>query len=174
MERRENRKGFTLVEILAVIVILAILIAVAVPSVLTLSSKMKGNMYCSKIETVEKAAQVYGQENSDTLYNKVSSVCSVVESDKSVTTVKQCLTVQVSELLAKGYLNKEENYNTKVKDEFYDPRDSTSMKTDKVYVYVQNKRIYAKFIYKTKDDAKACDGSYYIDKTNSNKISRYS
>ena len=70
----KKNKGFTLVELLAVIVITAIIITVAVPSVLTFSENQKKNLYCSKVDTIKKAAQLYGEDNYDSIFNGKISI----------------------------------------------------------------------------------------------------
>ena len=59
----KKNKGFTLVELLAVIVILALLVAIAVPGVIAISSRVKEKMYCSKISDIEAAARLYAEDN---------------------------------------------------------------------------------------------------------------
>lgn len=59
----KNKKGFTLVELLAVIVLLGILVAIAVPSVLGISKKIKENMYEAKVKTIEVAAEAWADDN---------------------------------------------------------------------------------------------------------------
>lgn len=58
-----KKNGFTLVELLAVIVILGLLIAIAVPSALKLSSKVKEKSLDTKIDLIEQAAMNFGQSN---------------------------------------------------------------------------------------------------------------
>ncbi|MDE6292230.1 MAG: prepilin-type N-terminal cleavage/methylation domain-containing protein [Bacilli bacterium] len=58
-----KKNGFTLVELLVVIVILGLLMAIAIPSALSLAGKVKGKAYDTKIELIEKAAQTFGQSN---------------------------------------------------------------------------------------------------------------
>ena len=60
-----NKKGFTLTELLAVIVILGVLLTIAVPSVLYINDLLKDNMYDKKLKFIEQAAQLYGQDNAD-------------------------------------------------------------------------------------------------------------
>lgn len=153
-----RNKGFTLVELLAVIVITAIIITVAVPSVLTFSENQKKNLYCSKVDTIEKAAQLYGDDNYESIFNeKIASNCEIDGEN-----IHRCQKIKVSALLAKNYLKKEENATTGEKDEIYDPRDNTSMKDNEIYVTIKNKRAYATFVYETEADAKLCDGKFYI------------
>ena len=52
----KNKKGFTLVELLAVVAILAMLAIVATPAVMTVSRKIKENMYKAKAKAIVAAA----------------------------------------------------------------------------------------------------------------------
>lgn len=60
---KKSNKGFTLVELLAVIVLLALLMTIAVPSAFKLNSKVKNKAYATKIDLIEQAANNYGQSN---------------------------------------------------------------------------------------------------------------
>ncbi len=59
--KKEN--GFTLVELLSCIIIIGLLVAIAVPSALNLSKKVKDKSYESKINIMEENAITYGQSN---------------------------------------------------------------------------------------------------------------
>ena len=96
--------GFTSVELLAVIVIMGILLVVAVPAVLSFSQNIKNDMFCTKVETAEKAAQLYGQDNID--YISTHS-CNSIKKGNTTTNVSSCDIVTVKALLRKGYLKKE-------------------------------------------------------------------
>ena len=52
-----NKKGFTLVELLAVIAILAILMVIAIPGVITLFNNGKENAFVTEVQSVLKAAK---------------------------------------------------------------------------------------------------------------------
>lgn len=58
----KNNKGFTLVETLAVLVILAIMAAVAVPSMIGYIDSAKEKVYISEAATVSMAVQTYLME----------------------------------------------------------------------------------------------------------------
>ena len=154
--KKINNQGFTLVELLAVIVIMGILLVVAVPAVLSFSQNIKNDMFCTKVETAEKAAQLYGQDNIDYISNHS---CNSVKKENTTTNVSSCDTVTIKALLRKGYLKKEEGSNKGVKDDFLDPRGAT-MADEKLLVYIVNKRVYAKFMFKDDNDLKLCDGTY--------------
>ena len=57
-----NRKGFTLVELLAVIVLMTVLITVAVPGVMRVGNSLKVQSFCSKINIIESAALEYADD----------------------------------------------------------------------------------------------------------------
>ena len=58
-----NKKGFTLMELLAVIVILAIIFTVALPSISSSVERSKNKQLNAKIEVIEAAGEVYISDN---------------------------------------------------------------------------------------------------------------
>lgn len=59
----KNKKGFTLVELLAVIIVLGLIMAVAIPSSITIGNKIKEKLLSDKLDFAEKAAVLWGQDN---------------------------------------------------------------------------------------------------------------
>lgn len=131
-----KKNGFTLVELLVVIVILGLLMAIAVPSALSLAGKVKGKAYDTKIELIEKAAQTYGQANkglvrqgTDPTNSNVHNTCKLNITDKKVTHITMankgsfsesmtlgteeywCLRVTVADLVNSGDLDYDEKNN---------------------------------------------------------------
>lgn len=98
-----NKKGFTLVELLAVIVILGVLTAIAVPSVLGISKKIKTDMYESKIKTIEVAAELWADDHKSDCLSQIN-------------------TLQVGQLIP-DYLKADDNSGN-----FNSPTDGTSLK----------------------------------------------
>ena len=52
-----NKKGFTLVELLAVIAILAILVIIALPNVLSMFNSAKSSTFLTEVQTIYKQSQ---------------------------------------------------------------------------------------------------------------------
>ncbi len=59
----KREKGFTLVELLAVIVILGLLAAIVIPAYNTIKKKAATEMYNNKVEMIKAAAYKYGNDN---------------------------------------------------------------------------------------------------------------
>ncbi len=68
-----NKKGFTLVELLVVIVIIGVLSIIIIPSVLNINSSINERLYSDKKEKIETAAQLYAN-NHEELFNGTSQV----------------------------------------------------------------------------------------------------
>lgn len=63
MRKMLNKKGFSLVELMIVVVIMGILIAVAIPLYGNITKNAKNNTCASNKDTIENAAVVYFTEN---------------------------------------------------------------------------------------------------------------
>lgn len=59
----KDNKGFTLVEIISVIAILAIIIVIAIPTINIASTNVKKKTLQTKVDNIEKAAVLYGQNH---------------------------------------------------------------------------------------------------------------
>ena len=92
MNRKINKKGFTLTEILAVIAILGVILAIAVPSYNSLSKKFE-KAYYEKLEgSVLAAAKSYYKENAESrpaelLYSSVVTFSELKE-NKNIDDIK--------------------------------------------------------------------------------------
>ncbi len=122
----KNKKGFTLIEILCVIVLIGILSVIATISIVNLSSKSKDNLYCAKIELIENIAESYGIKyelelnNSNELYNGYKS-----------------LKIKVSSLVEAGKLDPDK------KNDVINPKDNTVMNDIDIILYLKNNQIKA-------------------------------
>ena len=100
-----NKNGFTLVEILAVIVILSIVATMATFSVMKTRENSMKKLLNTKIDELEASAILYGQENQGSL----EGTCTVDNEE-----YKFCKLVTVKELIDSDYYTtSEENKNNK-------------------------------------------------------------
>ena len=99
-----KKNGFTLVEVLAVLIILAILIALSIPAYITVLKEVRRDNYTSKVTEIETAANKYGEKIKD----KVK-----LEGDK-------CYPVTVADLIKSGELLSESDKE----DVIYNPTDN--------------------------------------------------
>ena len=93
MGKRFNKKGFTLVELLAVIVVLAILVLLAMPRVTSMMEKSRVNSFAVEANEILKVAQT---AYNDRLLNGT---------DDATSANYVCYTVD--QLIAYGYLDKD-------------------------------------------------------------------
>lgn len=129
MRTYSREKGFTLVELLAVIVILAIILIIAVPGVLGIINKTKQKGYESQLKMIRDAAKNYVTAEST----------KIIWEDQSDGSKQAIITLQV--LQSNGYLDKK----------IIDPRDKSEITCADVKV---SKQISNKITYDV--DAETC------------------
>ncbi len=88
----KKNKGFTLVELLAVIVVLAIILAIAIPSVLGLISKSKKDNYTTQVGLIKNAAKLYVAEKGLTSDNISLSVADLISGNLLDSNIKNPVT----------------------------------------------------------------------------------
>ncbi len=133
-----NKKGFTLIELLAVIVVLAIVMVIAVSAVGGITNSIQENMLNKKLNIIEEAAVIYGQDRKGP-----------ITTSKSKYNGAPCTSIIISDLVP-DYLDKDNENNCLGKDStetigcIEDPSDTTKF-LDKyeVILYYKNKRIKA-------------------------------
>lgn len=141
-----KKNGFTLIELLAVIVILALLSSIAVPSAMSISSKVKMNMYCEKASLILTNAQTWGNDNKNRLGE-----------DANNDGVSDCYQeVSVSFLISKGYLKKDQDKSCcRIKN----PITDSPMDADTVGIYRKNNQAYVFFINKEENASTITDNN---------------
>lgn len=114
-----NKKGFTLSEIIAVIILISIIVAIAVPSVLSVRKRVNERLFEGKKETILVAAELYGQDNPH-LFNPDEFI------------------VTVGELVNANYVEKDTEQNDKNCSDSYgcviNPIDNSSLNDVKILV----------------------------------------
>lgn len=153
-----NNKGFTLVEIISVIALLGLVIGICVPSIMNASTNVKKKTLQTKVDSIEKAAILYGQKNREEIskyidgkdgggnnltgtaldnYKKEYKCCF-----KDETLIKDCYykedAIKVSELVTEGYINYDEGTIG-----ITNPVNDASLLDCKVQIYKKYNKIYA-------------------------------
>ena len=119
-----SKKGFTLVEILCVITILALITTIATTSLVKLSRESKNNLYCAKIELIKSAAKTYAQNYEKELNNSEE----LYENHKS-------MTITVEDLINKGLITPDKN------NDVLSPIDDSSLNKKEIIIYLDNNQI---------------------------------
>ena len=65
-----NNKGFTLIEVIAVIAILAIVLALAAPNIFKLNDRANEKSYQAKIDNLRSIIELYFENNSNDIVDK--------------------------------------------------------------------------------------------------------
>lgn len=134
-----KKNGFTLVELLAVLAVLALLLTIAVPGIQKMSYKIQNNMFCDKVEHILKGAQLYGDDNYDAIKSK--------SGQKDI--------IKVKDLVKHGYVKKDNNKEEDENMYVVDSRDDTSMMNEEITLYIKNNRVYATYNFR-EDDKEIC------------------
>lgn len=138
-----NKKGFTLIELLSVIVLIGLLIGIGVPGVYKISDNMKKKSLDTKIELIEQAGILWGQENKSLLH---SEKCDIPEVGDDIA----CKKVKIIDLIDEDYMdgdNHTKSLKNPVNDkDFANCTDDSGVGKDcNVFVYKKNNRVYAYF-----------------------------
>lgn len=128
-----NKKGFTLMEILCVVVLLGIISVIASVGLISMSNNTKKNTYCAKLELIKTAALDYGKNHEKELNNSIEKY----DGNKS-------LTITVENLIENGFPIDKDNM-------VINPLDNNSLNSLKIILYLKNNQIYS-FI----DDNNVC------------------
>lgn len=121
-----NKKGFTLVEILCVIVLLALITVMATAGIMSMSKNSKENLYCAKIEIIETMASEYAVKYEKELNNSID----LYNGYKS-------LKIKVNDLVVNGKLEPDKDQNV------LSPLDNSVMNDVEIIIYLKNNNIYA-------------------------------
>ena len=100
-----SNKGFTLVEMMAVIAIIAILGIVITPGIISIRNSVLESTLASRVSMIENAAKDYAQEHIDELKSQVSSTY-----DGSKSPNQDCIYRNVNFLINAGYLKSTNSY----------------------------------------------------------------
>ena len=142
-----NKKGFTLVEMLAVIVVLSLVIGFSVMSVTKIRNNEAQKLLENKICDLEGSAILYGQENP----NDLATSC-----EYENTEYKFCKEITVKELILNNYYESKES-NQENNPTVTNDVTKYSMLCDTILIYRKNNRVYAKMLnVYSNEEAKTC------------------
>ncbi|MBE6158603.1 MAG: BspA family leucine-rich repeat surface protein [Firmicutes bacterium] len=144
-----KKKGFTLAELLSVIVIMGIILLVAIPSVFGISKVVKDNMFCTKVHNLESAAKLYGSDYNDDFddrgYIKVE-VKTIIDNNLYKKETDECS------------LGDEDNGCV------VDPRDESALDNRTITIVKTGQRYYAYYDFDKEEDIVLCEGKKETDK----------
>lgn len=135
-----KNKGFTLVELLVVLVIMAIISAIGFAGVTAVQKNIKKNLWEAKIELIISGAKNYGEDNKNKL--KETNICNVNGEEK-----EYCITKTVQFLLDNNYIKTDEEDNDGkaiITNDTLDEDDTNYIVNNKeVKIYLEDNTIYA-------------------------------
>lgn len=133
-----NKKGFTFIELLAVIVLISVVLLIAVPTIRYADKKFHEKSYNTKSELILNAAKEYGDDYKEIIMHSSSSMYT----DPSTNDTYPSVTITIRDLLNNGYVTKDNDIKT---NDILDPRDDSSMLDKTITIYIKNNRAYAKY-----------------------------
>lgn len=133
------KKGFTLVELMAVLVLIVLISTIGYAGITAVQKNIDGNLWEGKVEAIETGAANYGEDNR----NRLSGTCNINGTSKN-----NCITRTVQFLIDNSYVDTDEvdstenkvitNNTLKEDDPNYYVNDMN------VFIYLENNRVYAK------------------------------
>jgi len=78
-----DKKGFTLVEIMTVIGIIALILVILIPSTIAIQNSINKRTYQTKKEIIEKTAKLYVEENANKIKHEINSKLTTKACNKS-------------------------------------------------------------------------------------------
>ena len=134
-----NKKGFTLVELMAVIALLGILVVLVTPSLISLRNNVTNGSLKSKLQTIHSAAIDYAQDRLNLVPSPINASYKLGDKTYNV----NCLQVKISTLIEEGYLAVTTAYTNKDANEV---NDEIETNTTKMYSPVDNKDLTEEFV----------------------------
>ena len=102
-----KNKGFTLVELIAVLVVLSLISLIAIPTVNKSLKEYKQKLYDDAIRNIEQSAKNWGADKIGKLPNSVSSNNTMAYPDIDTESEFSTLQIRIKDLQAEGYIGSE-------------------------------------------------------------------
>ena len=132
-----NKKGFTFIELLAIIVLIGLITLIAIPSIKLADKKIQNKNYETKKDLIKKAAENYGEDNKDILLYSTTTTYT----DPSNNVSYPSINIKVRDLLNNGYVSKDTGLKNA---DILNPVTGVSILNEDIVVYYKNNRVYAK------------------------------
>ena len=160
----KNNKGFTLVELLVIIVLLGVVAIIAFGSLNKGGDNAKQALLDNKLENIENAAVLHGQDNKDkftaTCENPEDECCKVCNGIDNCTCYSDGgnIGIKVEELINAGVLKPDQDSTGEIK--IKNPINNTKLDEEKVIIYQKYDKIYATMADENLKSAGSNGGSY--------------
>ena len=130
-------KGFTLVELMAVLVLIVIISTIGYAGITIVNNNIEKNLWNTTVEEIETGAVKYGQDNLNVL--NTNETCNIDGSE-----TRNCIEVTVEFLINSNYIDTDEVDDSE-KEIITNNVTGEIVNDNIVYIYLENNRVYAQY-----------------------------
>ena len=130
-------KGFTLVELMAVLVLIVIIASIGYAGITAVQRNINQNLWEATVEEIETGAVKYGQDNLNVL--NTNETCNIDGSE-----TRNCIEVTVEFLINSNYIDTDEVDDSE-KEIITNNVTGEIVNDNIVYIYLENNRVYAQY-----------------------------
>ena len=130
-------KGFTLVELMAVLVLIVIIASIGYAGITAVQRNINQNLWEATVEEIETGAVKYGQDNLNAL--NTNETCNIDGSE-----TRNCIEVTVEFLIDSNYIDTDE-VDDNEKEIITNNVTGEIVNDNIVYIYLENNRVYAQY-----------------------------
>lgn len=130
-------KGFTLVELMAVLVLIVIIASIGYAGITAVQRNINKNLWEATVEEIETGAVKYGQDNLNAL--NTNETCNIDGSE-----TRNCIEVTVEFLINSNYIDTDEVDDSE-KEIITNNVTGEIVNDNIVCIYLENNRVYAQY-----------------------------
>lgn len=130
-------KGFTLVELMAVLVLIVIIASIGYAGITAVQRNINQNLWEATVEEIETGAVKYGQDNLNVL--NTNETCNIDGSE-----TRNCIEVTVEFLIDSNYIDTDE-VDDNEKEIITNNVTGEIVNDNIVCIYLENNRVYAEY-----------------------------
>ena len=130
-------KGFTLVELMAVLVLIVIIASIGYAGITAVQRNINQNLWGATVEEIETGAVKYGQDNLNAL--NTNETCNIDGSE-----TRNCIEVTVEFLINSNYIDTDEVDDSE-KEIITNNVTGEIVNDNIVCIYLENNRVYAQY-----------------------------